>query len=244
MRKIQPVILAGGDGERKHPLSGPKTPQQFLGILEEDSPFQDALERVSDLAFLPPLVVTTPGLVELVMDQCDEIAFEEPEILVLEAVAQDPATYQAIVNWARDKNEDFALLICPADHFVADQGAFLRAVEDGVRTAGRGYLVTFGVVADFAQAGCDYIAIGPRLDAGYSGHQVERFVCNADVGDAQKLLATGRFVRHSGIICATPQMLANDLSLQKHERLCVVSLLSAWADLSNWPGIWKALSLI
>ena len=143
-------------------------------------------------------------------------------------------------TWAQARGEDYPLLILPSDHFVADQGAFLRAVLDGAQTAARGYRVCFGVVADWASVDQCYLEVAPRLDAAYSGHKVASVCPNPDPAEARQLIDAQRFVWHAGMTCLMPAM-AKEL---REEPLCVISLLSAWADLKTWPGIWKALSLI
>lgn len=278
MQTIRPVILAGGKGTRLQPLSSPERPKQFIPLLEEDSPFQDTLERTSGPEFLPPLIIAGVNMAELVQEQCDDISFDFEELLLEEKGCNTAAAVLVAALWARGRGENYPLLICPCDHFVADVHAFHRATLDAAHTASQGYLVTFGVVADRAESGYGYIEVGARLDTGYSGHYVTRFVEKPSREKAEEMLATGRFVWNAGIFCATPDVLIEemtthspthiepcvqalshgpvlnyggcpDLSLdravvEKSDRICVVSLLSAWSDLGTWPGLWKALSLL
>ncbi len=254
---IRPVLWAGSEGSHPHPLSSPQMPKQFLSLLEADSPFQDTLERVSDPEFLPPLILTTPSQRAFVEDQCDEIGFDYEDVLVLGEADQSAAACLAAAEWSKERSESFPLFITPCDHFIADQGAFMRAVIEAAYTAEQGYFVTFGVVAERVQTQFSYIEVGNRLDAGYSGHEVLRFVEKPAVENVEAFLETGRFVWNAGLICATPDLLSQALDgdcvkeqtieaavLVKNERVCVVSLLTAWADLNTWPGVWKSLKLV
>lgn len=254
MITLRPVVWAASEGSRRHPLTSPEQQQKFISFLDMDSSFQDTLERVSDPEFLAPLIVTTNALASAVQDQCDDIAYDYEEMLILPEGHSSSHALQEAANWARARGESFPLVFCPSDHFIADQAAFLRAVLDAAQTAEKGYLVCFGVIADWAQAGQNYIEVGLRLDAAYSGHKVQSFLAHASAEQAHNAVKAGRFVWHAGMVCATPDVVLEECRelnvplevgmLSHSEKLCVVSLLTAWADLSHWPGIWKALSFI
>lgn len=254
MITLRPVVWAASEGSRVHPLTTSEEQQKFTSFLDMDSAFQDTLERVSDPEFLPPLIVTTEELAIVVQDQCDEIAYDYEEMLILPEGHTSTHALKEAADWAQGRGESYPIVFGPSDHFIADQGAFLRAVIDAGQTAKKGYLVSFGVVADWAQAGQSYWEVGMRLDAGYSGHHVQSFLPHATDEQAKQAVKAGRFVWHAGMVCATPEVVLNECQdvkvsleegvLSQSDKLCVVSLLTAWADLTTWPGIWKALSLI
>lgn len=262
MITLRPVVLAGTDGLRVHPLSTAECPQKFLSFLSADSSFQDTLERVSDPEFLLPLIVTTPALKGLVQDQCDDIAYEYEEILLLDEGAGEAAAASLAAEWAMARKENYPLLVIPSDHFVADQGAFMRAVTDACLTAEKGYMVSFGVVADRLSNQHSYLQVGARLDTRYSGHHVPSLYQRPSLEVVEQTLQNGPYVWNAGLLCACPDPLLSELERQhgtaanlgklsledavlvNSEKRCVVSLLTTWADLTTWPGIWKALTLI
>jgi len=219
MTTIRPVILAGGSGSRLAPLSTPDHPKQFISLLEEDSPFQDTLERVSDPEFLPPLIIASAHLKDLVQEQCDDIAYDYEDLLLEVEGRNTAAAILAAALWSEKRGENYPLLICPCDHFVADQTAFMRAVVDASYTAEKGYLVTFGVVADRAETQYGYIEVGTRLDTRFSGHRVERFIEKPDRERAEELLEQGRFVWNAGIFCATPDSLISEIEKHSPEHI-------------------------
>ncbi len=254
MITIRPVVLAGTSQGATPALSGSKPPIQFSSLSEEDSSFQDCLERVSGPVCLPPLILCSEEQAECVQEQCDDIGFDYEEMLIVSDADRAQAV-RAAVEWALGRGEEYPLLICPADHFIADPHAFDRAVTDAAHTAKEGYLVGFGAVADRAETAYGYLEVGLRLDARFSGHQVLSFVNQPDREKAQSLLDSRRYVWNTGIYCALPSLLADmldkkqvngsfeDRVVAKSDRLCVVSLLSAWSCISHWPGLWKALTL-
>jgi mannose-1-phosphate guanylyltransferase len=257
-----------------------------MSLLEDDTPFQDTLERVSADDFLPPLLITSQNLAETIDDQCDDISFIYEDLLLEPQPHHTAAACLTAALWAFMRGEgEIPLLILPSDHFIADQTAFMRAVHDALHTANQGYLVAFGVVADRCSSAHSYIQVGTRLDTRYTGHNVVQFVERPSLDGAQKLLDQRCFVWNTGIYCATPKTLIAEMQrlcpslitpcekalelaketslghildhesfsqcqklsfekaiMEKTDKSCVVSLLSAWSDFGTWPGLWKALN--
>lgn len=204
---LRPVILAGGSGTRLQPLSSEVRPKQFLPLLDDDSPFQEALERIDIAECLLPLVIANVRLKDLVLEQADDIAFDLEDLLLEVEGKNTLAACLSAALWAQARGENYPLLICPSDHFIGDETAFSRAVIDAASAAQNGWIVTFGAVADRPVTHYGYIEVGTRLHAGYSGHKVERFVEKPDEETARNLLAQGRFVWNAGIFCVTPETL-------------------------------------
>ncbi|WP_135081886.1 sugar phosphate nucleotidyltransferase [Terasakiella sp. SH-1] len=211
MTMIRPVVLAGGDGSHVHPSSSPATPKQFQPLFDEDSPFQDTMERVNGPEFSSPLVFAPQALAGLVQEQCDEIALEYEALLLEKAGSQKAASIVTAALWAEKRGETNPLLVCPADHYIADPYAFMRAVGDAIHTAQQGYLVAFGTVADRAQGDYGYLEVGLRLHTEYSGHHVECFMNKPGTEQAEALLAQGRFVWNTGIVCFTPDIVLAEI---------------------------------
>ena len=58
LKKIQPVILAGGTGSRLWPLSRELYPKQLLQLTDDFSLLQATLRRVKTLpGILPPIII-------------------------------------------------------------------------------------------------------------------------------------------------------------------------------------------
>jgi mannose-1-phosphate guanylyltransferase len=99
---------------------------------------------------------------------------------------------------ARRESDEVALVL-PADHFVADEGKFVEALQEAARTAERGYLVCLGVVATAPATGYGYIKTGEALHAGHPTSLVERFVEKPTAADAKRMLADGGYLWNAGI---------------------------------------------
>ena len=60
---------------------------------------------------------------------------------------------------ARD-NPEAILVVLPADHFIADEGAFRAVLARAIAAAEQGWLTTIGVVPTRAETGYGYIELG------------------------------------------------------------------------------------
>ncbi len=175
-----PVVLSGGSGTRLWPLSRRLAPKQLLALTGAESLLQLTLRRVEHLA-QPPLVIAS---LNHLVDMATQVL--PPGRLVGEPVARNTAAAVAVA--ATLSADDDVLLVMPADHHIADEGAFRRAVAVAVTGAEAGYLVTFGIVPDRPDTGYGYI-IGGENRSG--GQVIERFVEKPDAGTAAELIRAG-----------------------------------------------------
>jgi mannose-1-phosphate guanylyltransferase/mannose-6-phosphate isomerase len=116
---------------------------------------------------------------------------------VLEPVGRNTAAAIAAATLQVDKTHgaDAILLVLAADHLIADQDAFAKAVAEAVALAKQGNLVTFGIKPDAAETGYGYIEA--------EGNKVLRFVEKPSLEKAQQYLESGRFLWNSGMFCFT-----------------------------------------
>jgi mannose-1-phosphate guanylyltransferase len=104
---------------------------------------------------------------------------------------------------------DALLLILAADHLIADQAAFAKAVADAAALARRDKLVTFGVVPDAPETGFGYIEAG---EAFAEGRLVERFVEKPPLEKAREYLAAGNYFWNSGMFCFKAGVLLDEFA--------------------------------
>ena len=186
---IQPVILCGGAGTRLWPLSRPERPKPFLPLVGAGTLFEQALGRVADpTRFAQPLVVAGEAHADFVAAQA------AMHRLIVEPVARNTAP--AIALAAHSVAPDTVLLVCPSDHYIADEAAFLDGVNKAAALAREGWLVCFGVEPDRPETGYGYIERG---SAQGTGHRIARFVEKPDEATARGYLASGKFAWNAGI---------------------------------------------
>lgn len=191
-QRIVPVILSGGSGTRLWPMSLPERPKQFLSLTQDASMFAATVDRVADTRrFAHPLIVANARHVDLIDEQLDGRA----ATLILEPLARNTAPAIALAALVAEPGAP--LLVMPSDHVIADQGAFMAAINAALRFAGEGWLIAFGVTPDAPETGYGYIKVGDALGQGV--YRVARFVEKPDRTRAEAMIASGDHVWNGGI---------------------------------------------
>ena len=169
------VVLAGGGGTRLWPLSRPETPKPFLPLLGgehgERSLLQLTVDRLVGHSELPltasdVTIVTDKRYTRLVREQL-------PDVRVLaEPAGRNTAAAIALATAAIERPDDEVMLVVPADHLIADAGAYrgvLRAATERLAKGAFGSgepLVTLGI--QVSRAATKYGYLIPRANLGAS----------------------------------------------------------------------------
>jgi mannose-1-phosphate guanylyltransferase/mannose-6-phosphate isomerase len=207
---VVPVILSGGFGTRLWPASRKRQPKHLLPLREERTMFRLTVERTRGLAGVTSPVVACnedhrPGI------QRDlHRAGYDDAIIILEPAGRNtaPAVGTAAL-YLQQRYGEAVLLVLPADHVVADEEAFARAVSVAVSQAEQGYLVTFGIVPTHPATGYGYIRTGERLSP--SVRAVARFVEKPKRAVASRFLRTGGYLWNSGMFAFSATALIEEL---------------------------------
>ena len=191
--RVQPVILAGGDGTRLWPLSRRHYPKPFLPLGGQATLLQQTLARLEGGGFSPPLVICAEETRFLAAEQLRQSGVDGWRLL-LEPEGRNTAP--AIALAALSLEDDPVLLVMPADHRIEDRTAFLAAVKRGQGLAEAGKMVTFGIQPEGPETGYGYIKSGAALGEGL---EVVRFVEKPDLARAKAYLDEGGYFWNSGI---------------------------------------------
>jgi mannose-1-phosphate guanylyltransferase/mannose-1-phosphate guanylyltransferase/mannose-6-phosphate isomerase len=190
--KIVPVILSGGAGTRLWPMSTPDRPKQFLPLASDATMFEATVARVADRArFAPPMVIANAAHAALIEAQLGGA----DALLVLEPVARNTAPAIALAALLADPKSP--LLVMPSDHVIADEPAFMAAVDAAMPLVADGWLTTFGIAPDGPETGYGYIHVGETLSPGV--HRVAQFVEKPERARAEAMIASGDHVWNGGI---------------------------------------------
>jgi mannose-1-phosphate guanylyltransferase/mannose-1-phosphate guanylyltransferase/mannose-6-phosphate isomerase len=190
VKRVKPVVLAGGGGTRLWPISTENRPKHLLEIVGSGTMVEQTLARVRDAElFLPPLVVGAAG-------QADEVARLAPGTrLLLEPCPRGSAAAVALAALAVDRDE--VLLILPSDHHIGDPAPLLEAVRRAVPVAQEGRLVTFGIRPAHAETGYGYITAGEEIAPGV--REASSFVEKPTLEAATELVESGTAFWNSGM---------------------------------------------
>jgi len=158
-----PVVLCGGSGTRLWPLSRNGYPKQFLVLQGNESLFQLAVKRLSDLAgpglkAEATLIVTNDAHRFLATEQLREIHHDDSARLLLEPQGRNTApaiTLAALA--AQAPGTDPVMVVSPADQIVTDRPAFTDALKKAIARADKNALVVLGVPPTHPETGYGYI---------------------------------------------------------------------------------------
>lgn len=196
---VYAVILCGGKGERFWPKGRTRLPKQFMVLFGNRSMVQATSERVKNFCPLERQFFVTGERFASLLKK--ELRVKKRNLL-LEPYGKNTAPaigFAATVISCFD--EDGVMVVLPADHLIAQRGAFLNAVALAVKAARSGYLVTFGVAPSRPDTGYGYIHFGKKLMDGKGGsvHQVIAFKEKPDEETARNYLSRGEFLWNSGM---------------------------------------------
>lgn len=209
---IQPVIMSGGSGTRLWPMSRLHRPKQFLPLAGARTLFQETVQRFSGDRFLPPVIVGGEAHLPLIEAQLAEIGVAADEIIV-EPMARNTAAVAAVASALANRAGDARLLLLtPADHHVANENAFRKAVMQGAFAAAKGAIVTFGIRPASAHTGFGYIETGASIHDGV--FEVAAFREKPDRATAERYRAEGRHFWNAGVFLFSPASM--DAELHAH----------------------------
>ena len=192
------IVLAGGEGTRLKPLvqriHADGRPKQYAVLVGERSLLRQTLDRVA-LAVPPertlvvmthahhrffPAEFTGPGAPRVIVQPSDRGTAAGVLLPALRVAWRDP---------------DATVAVFPSDHFVVDDGAFMRHVVSLLPVVDRhpDRIVLVGAAPDSPEQGYGWIQPGPRLDEASSGdvRAVRRFVEKPSLAEARACLANG-----------------------------------------------------
>lgn len=192
MSLIHPVILCGGSGTRLWPRSRKDRPKPFLRLVGDRTLFEATIARCSGQGmFAPPLVVTATAHVPHVQEQ----SRGAPDMrIIVEPEARNTAA--AVGLAAALLPPEAVMLVCPSDHYIADEDAFRAAARAAAALACEDWMVSFGIAPTAPETGFGYLRRGAELAGGFT---VDQFVEKPDSVRARAFLADGRYSWNGGI---------------------------------------------
>lgn len=230
---LVPVLMAGGTGTRLWPLSREQFPKQFLGLLEERSLLQVTAQRAAAIpGAASPVAICGEDQRFLVGEQLRELGIQDACVLIEPAGRNTaPAAACAALHAQAKYGEQALVLLMAADHVIADQAAFIRAVQTASQVARDGQIVVFGIQPTRAETGYGYLKVG--VAQGDGAYRLQRFVEKPDRERAEAMLAEGGYYWNGGLFLFRADVMLGELSRFEPEMASQVrqALALAKADL-------------
>ncbi|MBK6797111.1 MAG: mannose-1-phosphate guanylyltransferase [Acidobacteria bacterium] len=208
---MQAVIMAGGSGTRFWPASRETMPKQFLRITSDRTMLEETIARVTSFTEIERVSVVVGRIHEKIT--CDLVAGMPVRVLV-EPTGRNTAACIGLAALHLSRiSEDDPMVVLPADHFIADPGAFSDTIRAAAEVAKTGAIVTLGITPSRPETGYGYIqAAGEKgVSSGLKYYEVERFVEKPDYQTAVSYLTKGNYLWNSGIFLFTPRVILDEL---------------------------------
>lgn len=216
------VVMAGGSGTRLWPLSRAMYPKQFLSLAADKTMLQATLGRCTGLTTSPPVVICNEDHRFIVAEQLrtDKITAN----IILEPMGKNTAPAIALAAlYAMKAEQDPVLLVLAADHVIQQKNVFQQQVKKAALLAEKGYLVTFGIVADKPETGYGYIQRGENIE-GHEGYRVKGFVEKPNQAKATEYLQSGEYYWNSGMFMFRASSYINELKKYRPDILAACEL--------------------
>lgn len=199
MRKICPVILAGGSGKRLWPLSRRSFPKQFARLISSETFFQSSVKRTLIEEFNAPTVITADDYRFAVREQLRKLEVD-PEAIIIEPEAKNtaPAVLAAALQIEKETS-DPVMLVMPCDHYIPETSLFHEAVRAGIDIVERedGRFVTFGAQPDRPDTGYGYLHLSQPSQL--TPLPLSGFFEKPTHDRAVEMVASGEFLWNMGI---------------------------------------------
>ena len=204
MAKVIPIILSGGVGSRLWPLSRTKRPKPFMWVQGEGNLLNRTLNRLQGLDVSDIISVSNLDYRFFVERTVNDFKFNNH--FILEPFGKNTAG--AIGVSAKYANEHFSddsiLVVLPSDHVIKDIQSFENVINQAVKIANNGKLVTLGITPTKPHTGYGYIKTGEN-------NLVESFVEKPDEKTAEKYISDGGYYWNSGMFVFSAKTYLDEL---------------------------------
>lgn len=237
------IIMAGGVGTRFWPKSRESRPKQFLKFFDEQTLFQNTVDRIAEI--IPHeriLVVTNAQYVDLVQQQIPDLPAEN---IIGEPVGKNTAPCIALAaTIVKERDPEGTMIVLPSDHFITKPQKFLSVLQAAVAKANDGdNLVTIGIEPNRPETGYGYIQYNTGKKEEFDGtsvHEVITFAEKPDMETAVNFLKSGDFLWNSGMFVWRASTILNEIKVDLPH---LYNLTDDFATSTKKDGIHKALNI-
>lgn len=196
MSNVFTVIMAGGSGTRFWPLSRSSRPKQFLPLTSKRPLIAETMQRMTGLSTPARTSVVCGAKHAALVKKALPRLPRQNVVIEPEARNTAPAIALACAHVAHQDPEG-VMVVLPSDQHVADPAAFRASVEEAIRVARTGFIVTLGIKPTRPETGYGYIRLGEPMTG--QARKVAAFVEKPNHETAQGYLVSGDYLWNAGI---------------------------------------------
>ena len=226
MKKVYPVLLAGGSGTRLWPLSRKSYPKQFSKIFDEETLFQSSAKRLissETLRFESHITLTSADFRFIIGEQLQEIGINPGPILIEPEAKNTAAAILAASIFAHSRYENAVLLVAPSDHLIPDKDDFHAAIKKGLSQIQNQKMVTFGIKPTNPETGYGYLELSKDPIDQNGTFDLKKFVEKPNLQDAKQMLNDGHYLWNAGIFLFFAQDMIDAFNVHASETFDLVS---------------------
>ena len=226
MKKVYPVLLAGGFGTRLWPLSRKSFPKQFSKLMGDKTLFQQSALRLTSsdkVQFSYPITLTNSSFRFIVRDQLKQIGIDTGHILIEPNRKNTAPAILAASIFMHSNDHEAVLLVAPSDHIIEDKVTFHLAVSAGLSRVQSGEIVTFGIMPTRPETGYGYLELSQANTDKHVIQKVLSFVEKPNRESAKKMLEGKNFLWNAGIFLFKAKNMIEAFKLYAPETFELVS---------------------
>lgn len=239
MKKIIPLVLAGGSGTRLWPLSQVNKPKQYQLIINNQMLLTQTLSRCKSEVFEKPIISTNKKHKPFI----DEIDSQLYEKVIYENDGRNTAA-SILISCLLNKDQNAYMLVMPSDHYIPNSDYFDFAVKSSMKFIDHFNVITFGITPKYASDQYGYIqSSGDSLVS-----SVANFFEKPNRLKAEEMFNSGNYLWNSGMFLFQVSKLleiAKEVDVSLFDKLYQISsqtnynareihiVSELWANLNN-----------
>ncbi|MEE2923482.1 MAG: mannose-1-phosphate guanylyltransferase [bacterium] len=238
------VIMAGGVGSRFYPMSTNKKPKQFLSLFSQKTMIRETFDRVLPIVDQDKILISSNfNFEKLVKESLPEIPNKN---LLMEPVGRNTGPALGLAALVALKRDPEALIVSlHSDHYIKKESRFLTVLQNGIRLAKKGRIVTLGITPTYPETGYGYIHRG-KVHEGFEfeAFEVKKFVEKPDLDTAKSYLDTGNYAWNAGMFIFKAQQLIDEMSIHCPELHKGLMELNSKIDTPDFDKVYSQLQSI
>ncbi len=197
IKKIFPIILAGGSGSRLWPLSRNSRPKQFIKFFEENTLFQKTVNRFNNEIFHSPIIITNNQSRFTVQQQLSEVSKNSSKIIIEPSPKNTaPASLVGIICSKMIANDPY-VIISPSDHLVENEKLFTELLKKSAENLPKNRLLLIGFKPSSPHTGYGWISA--KIDNNRDLFEIDNFIEKPPIELAEKLFKSNTSYWNTGI---------------------------------------------